>query len=123
MAPGILIDHVVESQPAKRRRLRHGESNEPAHGESNQPAPSDDDDSTPSLLPPHPLHVKPSYNAYTASSNHKTASGLFAQLPDELLHQLLETLDAAALVALGSTCRALYAFARADEIWRGVFVG
>lgn len=73
-------------------------------------------------VPPHPLDIKPSGNAYTATKNIKDHAGLFRRLPDELLMQLLEVLNAADLVRLGSTCKALYAFCRSDDLWKTLFI-
>lgn len=70
----------------------------------------------------HPLGIKPSGNAYTASVDLKGAAGSFGSLPDELLLQLLELFQAPELVAIGATCKALYAFSRAEELWRSLFV-
>ncbi|KAG9201547.1 hypothetical protein G6514_005554 [Epicoccum nigrum] len=115
MAPGILQDPgfaSAESQPAKKRRLTV-----PVHVQH------DDEEEVATAVPPHPLGVKPAGNAYTASDNLKSRCGSFARLPDELLNHILESFDADALVRLGSTCRALYAFTRLDELWRALFVG
>jgi len=79
-------------------------------------------DEEPAAIPSHPLSVKPSGNAYTASINSKASAGAFAQLPDELLISLLESFEAKILLSLGQTCRALYAFSRAEELWRALFV-
>ncbi|KAF2859056.1 F-box and JmjC domain-containing protein [Piedraia hortae CBS 480.64] len=73
-------------------------------------------------LQKHPLRVRPGGNALTASVNLKDACGLFALLPDEVLANLLELQSAADLLRLGSTCRALHAFSRDDELWRALFV-
>lgn len=73
-------------------------------------------------VPPHPLAVKPAGNAYTATENLKANCGSFARLPDELLNHIFESFDAETLRRLGSTCRALYAFTRLDELWRALFV-
>lgn len=35
---------------------------------------------------------------------------------------MLEMLEARELVRLGGTCRFFYAFTRAEELWRGLFV-
>lgn len=70
----------------------------------------------------HPLGVRPSGNAFTADVNLKAAAGLYALLPDELLAQLLDLLDATDLLRLGATCRALHAFTRNEELWRALFV-
>ena len=73
-------------------------------------------------VPIHPLGVRPAGNAYTAIENLKSAAGSFSYFPDELLVSILEFLDAKALVDLGSTCRALYAFSRLEDLWRTIFI-
>ncbi|MCJ1243074.1 hypothetical protein MMC30_000271 [Trapelia coarctata] len=73
-------------------------------------------------VPIHPLGVRPAGNAYTATENFKSAAGSFSYLPDELLVYILEFLDAKALVGLGSTCRALYAFSRLEDLWKTFFI-
>lgn len=73
-------------------------------------------------IPPHPLGIKPAGNAYAAASNLGSASGLFCRLPDELLIQILEFLDAPALLSLGGTCKALYAFAAFEDLWKTLFI-
>ena len=70
----------------------------------------------------HPLGVRPSGNALTATRNFRQACGSFASLPDELLMQLLESLQAEDLLRLGGTCKALHAFSRSEELWRTLFV-
>lgn len=114
MAPGILGDPgsgSAESQPAKKRKLTV-----PVHVQA-------DDEEMASAVPSHPLGIKPAGNAYTATENIKSRCGSFARLPDELLNHIFESFDADALIRLGSTCRALYAFTRMDELWRALFVG
>jgi hypothetical protein len=114
MAPGILDlseSACAEARPSKRVKL----------SEEAKFLPEEDEDVT-TAIPPHPLDIKPAGNAYTASQNSKTHCGSFARLPDELLNHILESFDADALVRLGSTCRALYAFTRLDELWRALFV-
>lgn len=69
-------------------------------------------------VPSHPLGVKPAGNAYAATEDIKSAAGLFATLPDELLVQTLESLDAASLRQVEHSCKALYAFARLDDLWK-----
>ncbi|OCK83836.1 Clavaminate synthase-like protein [Lepidopterella palustris CBS 459.81] len=76
----------------------------------------------PITIPIHPLGIKPSGNAYAAFQDIKSACGFFAKLPDELLNQILEIIDAFDLVRLGSTCKALYAFTRAEELWKSLFI-
>ena len=116
MAPGIL-DHpgiaTVESRPSKRVKTSVATEVE-----------SDDDDVVVAAIavPSHPLRIKPAGNAYTASENIKSRCGLFASLPDELLSHIFESFEADVLIRLGSTCRALYAFTRLDELWRALFV-
>ncbi|KAI4661968.1 uncharacterized protein J4E78_004758 [Alternaria triticimaculans] len=116
MAPGIL-DHpgiaTVESRPSKRVKTSVATEVE-----------SDDDDVAAAAIavPSHPLGIKPAGNAYTASENIKSRCGLFASLPDELLSHIFESFEADVLIRLGSTCRALYAFTRLDELWRALFV-
>jgi len=113
MAPGVLAHSLpcVESRPSKKLKTSLAASFE-----------GDEDDVT-IAVPSHPLGIKPAGNAYTASSNIKSRGGLFAQLPDELLSHIFESFDADTLIRLGSTCRALYAFTRLDELWRALFVG
>ncbi|OAL55895.1 Clavaminate synthase-like protein [Pyrenochaeta sp. DS3sAY3a] len=114
MAPGILENPsfaAAESHPAKRLKVSAAANFE------------NDDEDVAAALPSHPLRIKPAGNAYTASENIKSRAGLFARLPDELLSLILESFDAEVLIRLGSTCRALYAFTRLDELWRALFVG
>ena len=74
-------------------------------------------------VPPHPLDVKPAGNAYTAAHNLRdTSGGLLSALADELIFQILEFLDGSSLLRIGATCRALYAFARADDLWKTLFL-
>lgn len=75
-----------------------------------------------SAVPPHPLGIKPSGNQYTTAVNSRHSIGVFQMLPDEFLQSLLEYLDARLLQALGSTCKALYAFCSSDELWRALFI-
>ena len=69
-------------------------------------------------VPPHPLRIKPTGNMYTATGNIKQAAGFFMRLPDELIIQVLESLDAPSLQFLGCTCKALYAFSRFEDLWK-----
>ena len=75
-----------------------------------------------SVVRRHPLGVRPSGNALTASTNCKSYAGSFALLPDELLIQLLETLQVPHLLRIGATCKALHAFTRSEELWRALFI-
>ena len=79
-------------------------------------------DETMVAVPPHPLRIKPTGNAYTSSSNLKSATGYFTCLPDELIVQILEYLEARNLLQLGATCKALYAFARFEDLWKSLFI-
>lgn len=73
-------------------------------------------------IPCHPLGVKPSGNALLASWNLRPAIGTFQILPDELIVIVLEWFDGASLLNIGRTCKAFYAFTRAEELWKGLFV-
>lgn len=74
------------------------------------------------VIIPHPLGVKPAGNALTASWSLHSAMGFLGTIPDELVMTLLEYLDSTALLALGATCRGLYAFTHAEEVWRPLFI-
>ncbi|KAK5160268.1 hypothetical protein LTR04_004649 [Oleoguttula sp. CCFEE 6159] len=83
-----------------------------------------DEDSEPTAaIPSHPLGIKPAGNAFVATKNLKHAAGFLSKLPDELIIQLLEYLDASELLTLSGTCKALYAFTRAEELWKALFIG
>lgn len=69
-------------------------------------------------VPSHPLGIKPAGNAYAASKNIRSAAGRFDSLPDELLVQILESLDAGSLRQVECTCKAVYAFARLEDLWK-----
>lgn len=120
MAPGTLLeqhapDAVDELQPPfKRTRLSQAQE-EPLLDDS-------EDADLAAAVPPHPLDIKPAGNAYTADENLKASCGTFGRLPDELISHMFESFDADMLVRLGSTCKALYAFARLDELWRALFI-
>ena len=83
-----------------------------------------EEDSSEDALPSHPLKVRPGGNAYEeeAGSNLKWSAGVFAALPDELLAHFLDYLTASDLITLGSTCKALYAFTRSEELWKTLFI-
>lgn len=81
-----------------------------------------DDGEVAAAVPTHPLDIKPAGNAFSSSENLKAACGSFARLPDELISHMLEDFDADVLIRLGSTCKALYAFTRLDELWRALFI-
>lgn len=110
MAPGVLLSNTSDSEERPIKRIRWAS------------LPPEDDSIPGDAIPPHPLGVKPSGNAYTSSNNSKDKIGFFKRLPDELLMQILEILEATELLGLGGTCRQLYAFTRAEELWRTLFV-
>ncbi|KAJ5161200.1 hypothetical protein N7492_006592 [Penicillium capsulatum] len=73
-------------------------------------------------IPSHPLGVKPSGNALLATWNLRQSIGTFLSLPDELILVLLECLDGQSLLHIGRTCKAFYAFTRAEELWKALFI-
>ena len=73
-------------------------------------------------VPPHPWAIKPLGNAFGAKHNIKTAAGLFAVLPDELILQIFELLGPESILRLGATCKALCAFSRFEELWKTKFI-
>ncbi|TKA70279.1 hypothetical protein B0A49_06675 [Cryomyces minteri] len=87
-------------------------------------AQDEDEDSEPTTaIPSHPLGIKPAGNAFIATKNLKHAAGSLSKLPDELIVQLLEYLNVSELLTLSGTCKALYAFTRAEELWKALFIG
>jgi hypothetical protein len=69
------------------------------------------------------LGVKPSGNRYLSDGpNAKANSGTWGFLPDEMLMLILEQLDATSLLSLGSSCKFLFAFCHADELWKALFL-
>lgn len=75
-------------------------------------------------VPHHPLGVRPLGNRYLAGGpDAKAASGTFRTLPDEVVMQVVEWLDASSLAALGYTCKFLYAFCDYDELWKSLALG
>jgi hypothetical protein len=82
----------------------------------------DMDSSVGSSIPPHPLGIKPLGNKYFAGGNDARKSlGVLQLLPDEVLMQLLECLDATSLGLLSATCKFLFACCTADDIWKSIF--
>lgn len=73
-------------------------------------------------IPPHPLRIKPAGNIYTSVYNLKSAAGYFASLPDDLIVEVLEYLDAQSLLQVEATCKALHAFARFEDLWKTLFI-
>jgi hypothetical protein len=84
--------------------------------------PQHDSEVTKEAIPSHPLGVKPSGNALLATWSLRDATGTFQHLPDELILILLEYLDGPSLLSFGRTCKAFYAFTRAEELWKALFV-
>lgn len=80
------------------------------------------DVSGPNAIPGHPMGVKPSGNALLAEENLRHAIGTFRRLPDESILMLLEWLDGPSLLQIGRTCKAFYAFTRAEDLWKALFV-
>lgn len=76
----------------------------------------------PVSVPAHPLGIKPAGNAYGAEQNIKAAAGWFTSISDELIIHVLEYLDCLSLLRFGSTCKALYAFSRFEDLWKTLFV-
>jgi hypothetical protein len=70
----------------------------------------------------HPLGVRPSGNALTAEEGLRGHMGDFGCIPDELVLTLLEWLDENALLGLGSTCKALYAYTTYDQLWKDLWI-
>lgn len=66
----------------------------------------------------HPLGVRPGGNALTSDQDLALSMGIFGRIPDSLLLLLFEYLDQDALIAIGSTCKGLFAYATHDQIWR-----
>lgn len=97
----------------------------PVLNESHPPSGGATDDRTAELgIQLHQLGVRPSGNALTANASEdlRNHTGLFRRIPDELILSLLEWLDEDALLALGSTCRALYAYSSFDQLWREIVI-
>ncbi|PFH61778.1 hypothetical protein XA68_16307 [Ophiocordyceps unilateralis] len=77
----------------------------------------------PSSIPSHPLRIKPSGNRLLARGPDARAGiGAWQLLPDETLVLVLECLDAVELVALGSTCKFMYACCRLEELWKAIYL-
>lgn len=85
-------------------------------------SPADEIEEDAETLPLHPLGIKPSGNQYTSSTNAKYSMGTFGHLPDEMIVVLLEFMDSKKLRMLGATCRAMYAFCAAEELWKQLFI-
>ena len=82
-----------------------------------------DVESTAESIPVHPLGVKPLGNQYFATGpSAREYLGFLGFLPDEMILQVLELLDAESLKILGTTCRFLYAFCHLDDLWKPLFL-
>lgn len=76
-----------------------------------------------SPIPSHPLGVKPLGNQYLSSAvNARGSIGRLQVLPDEVLAQLFEYFGQQSLRKLGYTCRFLFAFCHADDLWKTLFL-
>ncbi|GJP91782.1 hypothetical protein AnigIFM60653_011387 [Aspergillus niger] len=94
-----------------------------AHSYSSHPESNLEDLSGHEEIPGHPLGVKPSGNALLAAENLRHAIGTFNILPDESILMLLEYLDGPSLLNIGQSCKAFYAFTRAEDLWKALFIG
>lgn len=115
--PGALLDDDFwrdDTHPAV-RPTKKARLDIPSQGQASQSS------SEPTIARRHPLGIRPSGNAYLSDINLKKACGSFAILPDEILAVVLEYLDAATLLRLGATCRALHAFTRSEDLWKAFF--
>ncbi|ORY62143.1 F-box domain-containing protein [Pseudomassariella vexata] len=75
------------------------------------------------VIPVHPLGVKPLGNQYFATGpTARQALGSIGCMPDEMILQLLEYLDAQSLRNVGSTCKFLRAFCHLEELWKALFL-
>lgn len=107
-----VCDFPTEYRASKRVKLSPRPNADTEQDESADPA---------SIGVRHALGVRPSGNAYLSSHNLKDAAGYFAMWPDELIATFLEGRTPRELLALGSTCKALHAFTRNEELWRAIF--
>lgn len=74
-------------------------------------------------IPPHPLGIKPSGNKYSALVISRNLIGpAFGIWPDEILALFLEYLEPSELMLLGSSCKFLHAFCKADDLWKALFI-
>jgi hypothetical protein len=83
---------------------------------------SDQQDRDISYVPGHPWGIKPIGNAYSADTDLGSAAGFFGRLLPEALLCILESLDASALIALGSTCKLFFAYTRHEDLWKTLFI-
>lgn len=115
-----IIDLEINRDPLPSLTLN--QSQEWSHTRMPQSCDISSADEIPHPIPCHPLKVKPAGNAYVGVQNIKSAAGFFSILPDELVLKILENLGSTSLLQLGSTCKALYAFSRCEELWKTLFV-
>ncbi|KAI2629717.1 Clavaminate synthase-like protein [Hypoxylon sp. NC1633] len=74
-------------------------------------------------IPIHPMGIKPLGNQYFVSGpTARQSLALFGRLPDEMILQILEYLDARSLKDFGFTCHFLYAFSQVDELWKTLYL-
>ncbi|KAK3300948.1 uncharacterized protein B0H64DRAFT_334574 [Chaetomium fimeti] len=82
-----------------------------------------DDSSLGSSVPPHPFGIKPLGNKYFFNGEDaRTSLGVLQIVPDEILMQFLEYLDARTLRLFGYTCKFLLGCCMADDIWKAIFL-
>lgn len=129
-----LTAHGGTLSPSKRQKMTPAEPGTDVSSPKLTTVEEDDEDeeeegaatfeeaSMPTAIPPHPLRIKPSGNAYISASNLRDTSGLFAVCPDELIIELLGYLDATSLTLLGATSKAFYAFSRHEELWKTLLI-
>lgn len=76
-------------------------------------------DSVVPQMKPHPLGVLPTGNTFLDDEYSRTKSmGMLGLLNDELLMVVLQDLPPKDLLNVGYTCKALYAYASFDELWK-----
>ena len=66
----------------------------------------------------HRLGIRPSGNVLTEPAHARNNIGTFGILPDEVILTVLEWIDDVQLIALGTTCRAFFAFTSNDDLWK-----
>lgn len=71
----------------------------------------------------HPLGLLPLGNQFLSEApKARSFAGTFQFLPDEMLSVILECLDHESLRTLGYTCKFLFAFCHANELWKSCFL-
>lgn len=77
----------------------------------------------PAEIRPHPMHIKPSGNAFTATTNLRDVSlGNLSVFPDELVLQILSYLSGGELNLVGTASKGLYGFSKSEELWKSLFI-